>query len=675
MTTAAGSTALRGEVVLGGKYELLKPIGKGKFAVVYRARRLEDGSVAALKKIGVDSMDQKTRSKCLKEVRLLQSLEHPNIVRYLDSLVEENDLLIAFEWAAAGDLKRQIRKTIERSGCFEERVIWKYFAQICEALVHMHERRILHRDLKPANVFLQLDGTVKVGDLGLGRMMSEHTLEAHSKVGTPLYMSPEVLRGDGYDWKSDVWSLGCILYELAALKSPFKAEGLDLYGLFQKISKADFKPLPETYSPNLRDLAHTMLRVQPTDRPDCATARDVAARMRTLTTTTTTTKLANPRRIEQQRRSTPPPDHVVLVQSESIVEKLTLLNYPDCRRKDGLPPLTRTHFFLQGCGRGLSQHTQFTDVAHAAAFVLAKRGADVKFFDHIDEAPVRAATGLLAAARADYSGPAAPHDLVRGFGAAVCEVLGALLDAALANFTLQPPDFSRLGNHDDDSVVEQLSSDDEDRVLDDAVVVFDDDDDEHHRRDSRDRTELPLEPTVDASEWLRELERVGHRLCRVVPSRDHWSARLEACRGHLGRILQDFAPTLRLGRQLGEAATSIARGEAALASRYAASAEVYAAAARQRHDLDETAEAAARRLADRTSDLDDLQERLDAINADIREQTAARADPSRLVATRRALADLKTEITRLDLVLGIARHNVWTAERRRGRDTWCLDHR
>ena len=90
--------------------------------------------------------------------------------------------------------------------------------------------------------------------------MSEHTFEAHSKVGTPLYMSPEVLRGDGYDWKSDVWSLGCVLYELAVLKSPFKAEGLDLYSLFQKISKGDYAPPPEHYSSTLRELCVSMFR-------------------------------------------------------------------------------------------------------------------------------------------------------------------------------------------------------------------------------------------------------------------------------------------------------------------------------------------------------------------------------------------------------------------------------
>ena len=242
-----------------GEYEVLKPIGKGKFAVVYRAQRKSDNLVVALKRINVDIMDEKARDKCLKEVRLLQSLDHPNIIRYMDSFISENDLVIIVEWAAAGDLKRQLRKAQERGVGFEERTIWKYFSQICDAMKHMHDRRIMHRDLKPANIFLTLDGTVKVGDLGLSRELSEHTVQAHSKVGTPLYMSPEVLRGDGYDFKSDVWSLGCLLYELAMLKSPFKSEGLNLYSLFQKISQGDYQPLPENYSEELRTLGESTL--------------------------------------------------------------------------------------------------------------------------------------------------------------------------------------------------------------------------------------------------------------------------------------------------------------------------------------------------------------------------------------------------------------------------------
>ena len=260
-------------------YETLKPIGQGKFAIVYRARRRRDDKIVALKKIQVDDMDQKQRNKCLKEVRLLQSLDHDNIIQYLDSFIEGSELIIVVEWAAAGDLKRQVRKAQEREQPFEERIVWKYFSQIADAIEHMHSRRILHRDLKPANIFLTLDGTVKVGDLGLGRAMSEQTMEAHSKVGTPLYMSPEVLGGRGYDWKSDIWSLGCLLYELAMLKSPFKSEGLNLYKLFQKISRGDYQALPDFYSEDLRNLAYSMIETEPARRPDITEICRIAHRM------------------------------------------------------------------------------------------------------------------------------------------------------------------------------------------------------------------------------------------------------------------------------------------------------------------------------------------------------------------------------------------------------------
>jgi hypothetical protein len=134
----------------------------------------------------------------------------------------------------------------------------------------------MHRDIKPANIFLSADGAVKLGDLGLGRAFSEQTFEAVSKVGTPLYMSPEVLDGRGYEWKSDVWSLGVLLYELAALRSPFKADGDNLYMLFQKISKGAFAPIPPNFSNGLRETIRAMLHVEPTRRPDVSSVLAMA---------------------------------------------------------------------------------------------------------------------------------------------------------------------------------------------------------------------------------------------------------------------------------------------------------------------------------------------------------------------------------------------------------------
>ena len=213
-------------------------------------------------------MDPKQREKCLKEVRLLESLDHPNIIKYLDSFIEDNQLFIAIEWAEKGDLKQLIKRSISEDLSIDEKKIWEYLYQIASALKHMQDKRIMHRDLKPANIFLGSDGTLKLGDLGLGRFMSSQTIEAFSRVGTPLYMSPEVLKGQGYDWKSDVWSLGCVIYELACLRSPFKRddEKMSLYDLFQTISKGEFPPLPPRYSEELRQVVNSMIQIMPQNR-------------------------------------------------------------------------------------------------------------------------------------------------------------------------------------------------------------------------------------------------------------------------------------------------------------------------------------------------------------------------------------------------------------------------
>ncbi|KAI9989620.1 hypothetical protein PInf_019905 [Phytophthora infestans] len=117
-------------------YEVLKPIGKGKFSVVFKAKRRHDGQAVALKKIAIfDMMNLKAREKTLKEVRLVQSVSHPNVIQYLDAFVQNNELYIAFEWAEAGDLKRQIRKANEKGVRFDERTIWRYFTQLCSGEV------------------------------------------------------------------------------------------------------------------------------------------------------------------------------------------------------------------------------------------------------------------------------------------------------------------------------------------------------------------------------------------------------------------------------------------------------------------------------------------------------------------------------------------------------------
>ena len=141
----------------------------------------------------------------------------------------------------------------------------------------------MHRDLKPANIFLSSDGTVKVGDLGLGRFLSEATLEAFTKVGTPLYMSPELLnnsKGRGYGFSSDTYSLGCILYELAKLRAPFKEPGMTFKTLCDRVLQGDYEPLSDVFSDDLRDLVDSMLSTDPDRRPSLDIVVETSRRMR-----------------------------------------------------------------------------------------------------------------------------------------------------------------------------------------------------------------------------------------------------------------------------------------------------------------------------------------------------------------------------------------------------------
>lgn len=288
-----GSVSPTSPLLSSGTYNLSdftieKRIGKGQFSEVYQALDKTNGRRVALKKVNIfEMMDAKARRDCIKEINLLQQLDHPNIVKHLTNFTSNNDLFIVLELAGGGDLSQLIKYFKRANKLIPERTIWKYFSQVAAALDHMHERRVMHRDMKPANIFMAADGkTVKLGDLGLGRFFSLCTQDAHSLVGTPYYMSPERVTEQPYDFKSDIWSMGCILYELAALQSPFFGSKMNLFALCTKIQAADYPPIPsDKYSKELKHLVSLCLQVSPDSRP---TASQVLKSVTEIVSKTTT---------------------------------------------------------------------------------------------------------------------------------------------------------------------------------------------------------------------------------------------------------------------------------------------------------------------------------------------------------------------------------------------------
>ncbi|XP_035652640.1 serine/threonine-protein kinase Nek4 isoform X3 [Oncorhynchus keta] len=246
-------------------YMFIRVVGKGSYGEVNLVKHKTDRKQYVIKKLNLTTSSKRERRAAEQEAQLLSQLRHPNIVTYRESWEGEDcQLYIAMGFCEGGDLYHRLKQ--QKGELLPERQVVEWFVQIAMALQYLHEKCILHRDLKTQNIFLTKTNIIKVGDLGIARVLENQNDMASTLIGTPYYMSPELFSNKPYNHKSDVWALGCCVYEMSTLKHAFNAK--DMNSLVYRIVEGKLPQMPSKYDPQLGELIKSMLCKRPEDRPD-----------------------------------------------------------------------------------------------------------------------------------------------------------------------------------------------------------------------------------------------------------------------------------------------------------------------------------------------------------------------------------------------------------------------
>ena len=249
-------------------YKVLKQLGEGAFGKAFLCEKESDDSLCVIKQILIEGMNEQEIADALNESNILKKLNHPYIIKYYDvfkSKKPKHMINIVTEYADGGDLSEKIKERKNKNENFTEKEILDYLTQICLAIKHIHDKKIIHRDLKSENIFLMKNGKVKIGDFGISKIFKKKNDEAKTMLGTPFYLAPEILEGKPYDSSSDIWSLGVILYEIMTFQLPFNANSLPM--LTVKIIRGNYIPPPSIYIKDLRELVSKCLTTDPIKRP------------------------------------------------------------------------------------------------------------------------------------------------------------------------------------------------------------------------------------------------------------------------------------------------------------------------------------------------------------------------------------------------------------------------
>ncbi|KEG07675.1 putative serine/threonine protein kinase [Trypanosoma grayi] len=238
-------------------YQIIKQLGgtTGTFLAVDK----QDGTRRVVIKRLVDG------TQGMEELNVSLRVRHPNIIPFLESFVHDGGLYVVLAYAEGGDLEAHLECLAREKRPLPHSLMLRWFKQLIEALQCCHEQKIMHRDVKPGNVFLNAGATeLYLGDFGSAKALLRTVSLTSTFVGTPIWISPELLTGTPYSFPSDVWSLGCVFYEIAALRRPFCPSSFA--NLVQQITSGDFAPLPPSVPEDVRAIITSMLQVDPKKR-------------------------------------------------------------------------------------------------------------------------------------------------------------------------------------------------------------------------------------------------------------------------------------------------------------------------------------------------------------------------------------------------------------------------